>query len=152
MKYVEKSGSNTHSVGYEYDDINNLTALVETINGVKRTTSYAYDDDNRPSSVTNENSSRSYTYDDFGRLSQDVTKQGNTEVFTRNFTYCNGATSTGVGKINYTGNNYSTYFNYSYETRDLISSVATDENLVLYDYDDANQLISMAQGSVPCAI
>ena len=49
MKYVETSSTGTHSVGYTYDDINNLTALVETINGVERTTSYAYDDDNRPS-------------------------------------------------------------------------------------------------------
>ena len=38
MKYVEKSGNSTHSVGYTYDNINNLTALVETINGVERST------------------------------------------------------------------------------------------------------------------
>ena len=35
MKYVETDGSSTHTVGYEYDSINNLTALVETINGVQ---------------------------------------------------------------------------------------------------------------------
>ena len=47
MKYVETSGSNTHSVGYTYDSLNNLTALVETINGVDYTNSYTYDGDNR---------------------------------------------------------------------------------------------------------
>lgn len=142
MKYVEKNGDNTHSAGCTYDSINNLTALVETINGVERKTSYTYDEDNRPTSVTDESGgSRNYTYDNVGRLSQDVTKQGDTELFARSFTYCNGATSTQVGQINYAGNNYSTYFNYSYETRDLISSVATDGSIVFYDYDDAGNIL-----------
>ena len=43
MKYAEKSSTGTHSVGYTYNDINNLTALVETINGVKYTNTYTYD-------------------------------------------------------------------------------------------------------------
>ena len=145
MKYVEKSGSNTHSVGYEYDDINNLTALVETINGVKRTTSYAYDDDNRPISVTNGDSSRSYTYDNAGRVSQDVTKQGSTEVFTRNLNYyspSNGATSTQAYQLNYTGDNYTASFSFGYSVDGVLISSITDGKVVLYEYDDANQLIS----------
>lgn len=48
MKYVEKSGNNIHSVGYTYDNINNLTAPVEKNGNVERKTSYAYDEDNRP--------------------------------------------------------------------------------------------------------
>ena len=43
MKYVEKSGTGTHTVGYTYDSINNLTKLVETIGNEKRETSYTYD-------------------------------------------------------------------------------------------------------------
>ena len=45
---MEKSSTGTHSVGYEYDSINNLTKLVETIGTVERKTSYTYDEDNRP--------------------------------------------------------------------------------------------------------
>ena len=45
MKYVESGSNYSHSVGYQYDTLNNLTALVETINGTERTTSYAYDDE-----------------------------------------------------------------------------------------------------------
>ncbi len=41
MKYVEEGTNYSHSVGYEYDKINNLSTLVETINGVKRQTSYS---------------------------------------------------------------------------------------------------------------
>ena len=73
---MEQSSTSTHSVGYEYDDINNLTALVETINGVERKTSYTYDGDNRPTSVTAGNSTLNYSYDNFGRVSSLTTKHG----------------------------------------------------------------------------
>ncbi len=80
MKYVEGGESYNHSVGYEYDLINTVTALVETINGVSRETSYTYDLDNRVISVTSGNVSETYTYDSFGRLSSKVTKHGSTAV------------------------------------------------------------------------
>ena len=66
MKYVEQGNEFTHSVGYNYDLLNNLTQMVETINGSTRTTSYTYDDDNRITSVTSGSSTREYTYDAYG--------------------------------------------------------------------------------------
>ena len=63
MKYVESGSDYNHSVGYVYDNLNNLTALVETINGTARTTNYTYDADKRVSSISTNGISENYTYD-----------------------------------------------------------------------------------------
>ena len=91
------SGSGfSHSVEYEYDSINNLTALVETINGSIRTTSYAYDDDNRVTSINNsginkdsaaDDVAESYSYDSYGRVHQKITTYGGATVLTETYTY-----------------------------------------------------------------
>ena len=144
MKYVEKSSTGTHSVGYEYDNINNLTALVETINGVERKTSYTYDEDNRPTSITTEDSTRSYTYDNFGRVSEDVTQHGTTELFSRSYSYrsnTNGGTSTQPYQLVYTGDNFNTSFGYGYNNAGNITYMNVDGIPNTYKYDSANQLI-----------
>ena len=144
MKYVEKSSTGTHSVGYEYDNINNLTALMETINGVERKTSYTYDEDNRPTSITTEDSTRSYTYDNFGRVSEDVTQHGTTELFSRSYSYrsnTNGGTSTQPYQLVYTGDNFNTSFGYGYNNAGNITYMNVDGIPNTYKYDSANQLI-----------
>ena len=82
VRYVESGTGYSHTVGYEYDNINNLTTQVETINGVDRSTSYTYDDDNRVESVTTNGTNVEYTYDQYGRVTQQVTKQGDTVKLT----------------------------------------------------------------------
>ncbi len=51
--------------------------MVETINGVKRTTNYTYDDDNRIQTVTNGIISRSYSHDSYGRVVRQTNNLGN---------------------------------------------------------------------------
>ena len=82
-------------VGYSYDIHNKLTGLSQTVNGVEQISSYTYDDDNRVTSVTADGVTVEYTYDALGRVSQQVTKQGETTVLTESFTYTtvNGNTS-----------------------------------------------------------
>jgi RHS repeat-associated protein len=144
MKYVEKSGNNTHSVGYTYDDINNLTALVETVGNQEYTTSYSYDGDNRLTSLESDNVFQSYTYDAYGRVTQKTAKNGDQTVMDEAITYRNagpGGITAQPFQLIYTGTNYSTTFGYRYNTNDNITYVNQDGNTTYYYYDSANQLI-----------
>ena len=60
---------------------------MEVINGAAYTTSYAYDDDNRVSSITNGGSTQSVSYDAYGRVSGQVMKHNGTTLLTEAFTY-----------------------------------------------------------------
>ena len=87
MNYTETGTDYAHSVDYRYDSLNNLTTLVEGINGTGFTTSYTYDDDNRVSSITDRGITESYTYDSYGRITQKVTKNGSATLLTETYTY-----------------------------------------------------------------
>ena len=146
MKYVEKSSTGTHSVGYEYDNINNLTALVETINGVERKTSYTYDGDNRPTSITAGNSSLNYSYDDFGRVSSLTTNHDGTPFATKTYTYkvnANGKPTNQVSSVTISdaeGHPYYAY-TYTYDQNGNITGISDGTYTTSYAYDSANQLI-----------
>ncbi len=146
VKYEEKGTNFTHSVTYIYDEKNNLSSLTEVINGVKTVYSYAYDDDNRVTSVSVGNgtttiSTVSYTYDAFGRMSQQVTKHGDstsgTTVLTESATFNPGNTENSTsGQIaSYNG------FTYTYDDNGNITSVTYGGKTTTYEYDSANQLI-----------
>ncbi len=144
MKYVEEGTNYSHSVGYEYDKINNLSKLVETINGVERQTSYSYDLDNRVTSVTIGDSSRVYSYDSLSRISQWVTKHGNTTVFSDGFTFVAPTTDTTSGQIathTITAGNTNSTYSYSYDDNGNILSISDGTNTTSYTYDTANQLL-----------
>ena len=140
-KYEEKGTNFSHSVTYIYNAENNLQTLTEVINGVKTVYNYTYDDDNRVTSVTVGNgttviSSVSYTYDAFGRISNQVTKHGDSTVLnkTATFTYPS-ATSTSGQIASYNG------FTYTYDDNGNILSVNDGTYTTTYEYDSANQLI-----------
>ena len=139
MKYVEQGGGYTHSVGYEYDTLNNLTRLVETINGSARSTSYTYDADNRVTSVTDGTSTREYTYDAYGRVSQRVTKHGSTAVNNEGIAYrtVNNKTTGQVATLT----NAAGTFEYTYDANGNITKVVFDGLETIYTYDKQNQLI-----------
>ena len=143
MKYAESGSSYSHSVGYTYDDLNNLTKLVETINGTGHTTSYAYDTDNRVTSVTNGSSVKSYTYDAFGRTSGRVSKHGSTTVLTDTITYrspSSGKTSGQVATLKNAASGYSTTYTYTYDANGNIKTVGDGSYTTTYTYDSQNQL------------
>ena len=165
MKYTEKIGNSfSHVVGYEYDNINNLTALVETINGTSYTTSYAYDDDNRVISVANADVNEEYNYDEFGRLKDKTTKRGTSNVLTETLAYRditvttdNGTVNTTTGQVskleintaNTTSVEDDIVFEYTYDANGniltakttTITNGTTVEKTTKYTYDKANQLI-----------
>ena len=94
VKYVETGSNYRHSVGYEYDNLNNLTLLVETINGDTHTTSYTYDSDNRITSIATDSVRQTIEYDNYGRISRMSVKNGEIPVLTASHTYRN--TTTGL--------------------------------------------------------
>ena len=144
MKYVEKSSTGTHSVGYEYDDINNLTALVETIGTVERKTSYTYDGDNRPTSVIAGNSTLNYDYDNFGRVSTLTTKHDGNAFATKTYSYKLNAEEKPTNQVSSVtiqiGSNSQT-FTYTYDQNGNITSISDGTYVTNYTYDSANQLI-----------
>jgi len=139
VKYTESGTGYSHTVGYQYDNINNLTTQVETINGVDRSTSYTYDQDNRVTSKQTGNTKVTYTYDGFGRVSQQVTTSGTTTVLTETFTY-NGNSSQIATYATTAGGTTKTY-SYTYDDNGNILTINDGTYTTTYHYDTANQLI-----------
>lgn len=145
MRYVEQGDGFSHILEYAYDDINNLDAIVDTINGVEYSTTYDYDDDNRVKSVTNGSTSEYYEYDEFGRLAERITKNGETELFTEVYSYreVNGSPTEQVENLTITSavSDYSISYDYTYDSNGNIASICDGVHTIRYTYDSANQLI-----------
>ena len=142
--YSEIGADFTHTVGYEYDNINNLTQLVESIGDSEKTTSYAYDDDNRVTSVTTDGTTVEYSYDEFGRVSQQVTKNGDTVILTEYFTFTepsDTATSGQVATYRTVSAGMDVTYSYTYDKNGNILTASNGTYLTTYTYDSANQLI-----------
>jgi len=144
MKYVESGTNYTHSVGYNYNAQNNLTELVESINGTDYTTVYTYDTDNRIKTITVGSTTKTYHYDKLGRITAKVTTQGEDEILREEFVFNPGAdneTTSQVSIYKVTKAGYTTEYSYTYDDRGNIISVTDGTNIVTYAYDAANQLI-----------
>ena len=144
MKYVESGTNYTHSVGYTYDAENNLAGTVEHINGTDYNTTYTYDEENRVASMTANGTTKAYTYDDLGRITEVVTKQGAQVILTEEYTFnpgTNGSITSQVQTYKVTAGSKSTLYFYEYDEKGNITRVTTEKGAISYAYDAANQLI-----------
>ena len=143
LAYEESATGYSLKVGYTYDTQNNLTGLKQSINGTTHTAAYTYDDDNRITSVTADGVTVEYTYDAFGRVTQQVTKQGDTTVLTESFTYTtkDGKTSAQIASYTTVTAAGSTAYSYTYDGKGNILSVSDGTNTTSYVYDSQNQLL-----------
>ena len=86
-----------------------------------------------------------YTYDDLGRLEKQEVKNGTETVLTMEYTYYDpeeDKTSVQVKSIEYTADNYSITYTYTYDGNGNILTIYDGTNTIRYSYTESNQLYS----------
>jgi len=143
--YREKNSTLDHSVVYAYNADNLIESITETVNGVSKTYTYTYNEYDRLVSETVDGTTVTYTYDDFGRLSNQVTKQGDTTVLSEPYMYVSpatGVTSTQVYRYRTTTATGNSTWYYTYDQNGNITYVDSSAfGDVTYEYDSQGQLL-----------
>ena len=142
----QDADGDSYECSWEYDHNDNVTNLVEVVNGQTHTTAYTYDNDQRISALTASGSTAAYTYDGFGRLEQQVTKRGEDTVLTKDYEF----RTVTVGEDSFATSQISTLtldaagfdrtYTYTYDENGNILSVSDGVNTTSYTYDALNQL------------
>ncbi|HAL74157.1 MAG TPA: hypothetical protein DCM45_03570, partial [Clostridiales bacterium] len=130
---------------YTFNTANALSLFKEFLGGVTYQTSYAYDDDSRPTSTTFGTYSKNWAYDtlNLNRTASTTIKNGGTTLYTSSVGYVpgNGTNSTLSYRVQ-SVNNGGEVLTYSYDDRGYITQVYKDaSNYSQYRYDGFGQLI-----------
>ena len=133
--YREKSATLDHTVSYVYNEDNNIASMTEAVNGVSKTYSYTYNDDNRVTSMTVDGITVNYTYDAFGRVSQQTGQHNGTTFLSNTIGYTGSGTATSGQISSYNG------LTYTYDDNGNILTVSDGTNTTGYVYDTQNQLV-----------
>ena len=150
MKYVESGTDYGHSVEYNYNTLNNLTWLAETINGRKVTSFHTYDSDNRLLKTEVEDpvllcsTIIDYHYDDYGRIDDIVASYGGEWGVRKKYFFespSDGKTSNRVTNYQADTHAFIVDFDITYDDNGNITSVQSGSSGYTYAYDSANQLI-----------
>ena len=150
--YYTKEGANLNqTVYYTYDAENNLESLTESVGNSTQGYTYNYDPNNRITSVVVGDTTVTYEYDAFSRLTQKVTKQGETVVKTEVYTFADWIEETDEGKKAYTSMQVASYavtaggttttWTYTYDANGNILTISDGTHTTSYVYDSANQLV-----------
>lgn len=137
------------SVQYTYDEKNNLSGLTESVGNSTQGYTYNYDPNNRITSVVVGDTTVTYEYDAFSRLTQKVTKQGETVVKTEVYTFVNWTkegdatnyTTAQVATYAVTAGGTTTTWTYTYDANGNILTISDGTHTTSYVYDSANQLV-----------
>ena len=117
--------------------------MTEVINGVTKTHSYTYDEDNRLVSENTDDTYVYYTYDSFGRLSEKTIRfsasvdSSNNIVHYDTYSYKEGS-GENSSSLQVSDSNDK---HYTYDGNGNILTVGSSTQNVSYEYDSANQLI-----------
>ena len=138
------AANNQHEFRWTYDSNDQITELVETVNGQSFTYANSYNGDKQPTQSSYGGVLKSFTYDGLGRLSQSAVSSGNSTVLTTGYTYRDldtTRTTTQVSALQNSYGNQSESFAYTYDVKGNILSVSDGTNTTLYEYDTLNELI-----------
>ena len=135
----QDADNDTYECRWEYDHNNNVTNLVEIVNGQTHTSAYTYDLEQRISQFVNDGVTSGYTYDGFGRLSS-----ASNGILSRNYGYKvteDGFATGQVAALTLDAANYDRTYTYTYDANGNILSVSDGTNTTSYVYDSLNQLV-----------
>ncbi|MDP3304755.1 MAG: RHS repeat domain-containing protein [Erysipelotrichaceae bacterium] len=127
-----------HAITYGFDAKNRLSGVSEVLKGTTYTSSYTYNADNQPATVSADGKTHSYTYDLLGRLSG--TSLNTTTPYTTALTY---KTHPSTGSSSHVLNSYrsgSTTTTYQVDANGNITQLSDGTYTYTYVYDDFNQL------------
>lgn len=140
VRYEETGSGHNNTIQWSYDDNNNLSTQVQTLNGITYISNYTYDNDDRLKQATTGDNSANYTYDNYSRLTGVVIKSGTKSVVATGITYKDPSTTTTGSQI-YKWTVGSTTYTYTYDTRGNMTAISDGSKTTTYVYDSFDQLI-----------
>ena len=152
-RYEEAGQDYSFIMEYEFNDRNQVSQMVQTIDGNRRPIEITYDDDGRVTSYRKAEVTESYGYDNLGRLATKTTALDTATRLTETLTYRTNSSGNETGQVNTISINapsgYHIYFTYGYDMNGNIAFVKSGDMTTNYTYDSAGQLIredNQAQG------
>ena len=143
----ERGGTYSNVTQYTYNAQSLLSKSVQSIQPLTAytddyTTTYAYDTDNRPTSVVQGGGTYGLRYDGLGRMDQTTVKHEGTTVLTTTIGY-NDTSSAASTQVSGWSNSVGASYTYTYDDRGNITSISdgTNDNTTDYTYDALDQLI-----------
>ena len=120
------ASNNEHEFRWTYDSNDQVTELVETVNGHSWTYANSYNGDQQPTQSSYGNVLESFTYDGLGRLSQTAVGNSGNNVLTTNYAFRDldaTRTTTQVAEVRNRYGLTDESITYTYDSRGNISSV-----------------------------
>ncbi|MDP3304752.1 MAG: RHS repeat-associated core domain-containing protein [Erysipelotrichaceae bacterium] len=128
-----------HAITYGFDAKNRLSGVSEVLKGTTYTSSYTYNADNQPATVSADGKTHSYTYDLLGRLSG--TSLNTTTPYTTALTYKTNPSTGSSSHVLASYRSGSTTSTYQVDANGNITQLSDGTHTFTYVYDDFNQLI-----------
>jgi YD repeat-containing protein len=133
---------------YGYDVLNNISSLVETVNGSYFAVNYTYNKDNMPKDITYNGTWSKFSYNyieagstaTIGRLNSVKATINGTDRFTTTYSYEPGANGSSTSRIASVDNNGAA-INYTYDENGNIRTMTTGGGTRTYQYNELNELI-----------
>ena len=137
------AANHQHEFRWTYDSNDQVTELVETVNGQSFTYANSYNGDKQPTQSSYGSVLEGFTYDGLGRLSRNTVSSGNNAVLITDYSFRDldsSRTTTQVSALQNSYGNQSESYAYTYDVKGNILSISDGTHTILYEYDALNEL------------